>query len=358
MAFVHDIFGHWTISKGKIEEGEDPKAGAIREIKEEMGLDIKIVQELGVNEYVANDSKVEGGKKRKRVSYFLAESAFSELRLGSSGGLDDAQWFPLSAVGDLNFYDDTLVAPAKTEKCACHLARGGEDVKNMEFSNFEKKIEYTFKDKRLLETAFTHRSYLNENRSPGAEHNERLEFLGDAVLELVITEFLFAKYPDKPEGDLTAYRAALVNTQSISDAAGKLGMNEYLLLSKGESRDTGRARQIILANAFEALIGAIYLDSGYEAAKDFIGAQLFHKTDEVVEKRLWQDAKSKLQEVAQEKLGVTPTYEVVSQSGPDHDKKFVVAAHVGSERVANGEGKSKQEAEQDAAQKALAAKGW
>lgn len=227
-----------------------------------------------------------------------------------------------------------------------------------DFSTFETKIGYSFKDKRLLEVAFTHRSYLNENRSPGREHNERLEFLGDAVLELAVTEFLYAKYPDKPEGDLTAYRAALVNTQSISDAATKLGMNEYLLLSRGEARDQGRARLIILANAFEALIGALYLDSGYLAAKDFIGKQLFHKTDEVVAKRLWQDAKSRLQEISQEKLGVTPTYEMVGEVGPDHEKKFVVAAHLGSERVATGEGRSKQEAEQAAAEKALAARGW
>ncbi|MBI4079878.1 ribonuclease III [Candidatus Kaiserbacteria bacterium] len=228
----------------------------------------------------------------------------------------------------------------------------------MEFGSFEKKIGYAFKDKQLLEQAFTHRSYLNENRELGRDHNERLEFLGDAVLELVVTEFLFAKYPDKPEGDLTAYRAALVNTQSISDAATKLDMNDYLLLSRGEARDTGRARQIILANAFEALIGAIYLDAGYKPAQKFIETQLFHKTDEVVSKRLWQDAKSRLQEIAQGMVGITPTYELMSQSGPDHDKRFVVAARIGDERLANGEGRSKQEAEQDAAQKALASKGW
>jgi ribonuclease-3 len=228
----------------------------------------------------------------------------------------------------------------------------------MDFSGFEKRIGHSFRDKALLESAFTHRSYINENRAPGREHNERLEFLGDAVLELVVTEFLFAKYPEKPEGDLTAYRAALVNTISISDAAAKLEMNEFLLLSRGESRDTGRARSIILANAFEALIGALYLDQGYVTAKDFIGKQLFHKTDEVVEKRLWQDAKSKLQEVAQDKSGVTPTYELVNQTGPDHDKRFVIAVMIAGERVALGEGRSKQEAEQDAAQKALVAKGW
>ncbi len=228
----------------------------------------------------------------------------------------------------------------------------------MEFGAFEERIGYVFRDKRLLEQAFTHRSYLNENRAPGREHNERLEFLGDAVLELVVTEFLYAKYPDRPEGDLTSYRAALVNTVSISDAATKLGMNEYLLLSRGEARDTGRARAIILANAFEAVIGALYLDQGYEAAKNFIAAQLFHKTDEVVEKRLWQDAKSRLQEIAQDKEGLTPSYDVVSQSGPDHDKRFIVGVYIGSERIATGEGRSKQEAEQHAAEKALAAKGW
>ncbi len=227
-----------------------------------------------------------------------------------------------------------------------------------DFTTFEKHIGYSFKDRALLELAFTHRSYLNENRELRRDHNERLEFLGDAVLELVVTEFLYDKYPDKPEGDLTAYRAALVNTVSISDAGTKLGMNDYLLLSRGESKDTGRARQIILANAFEALIGAIYLDAGYKPAQKFIETQLFHKTDEVVAKRLWQDAKSRLQEIAQGTVGVTPTYELMSQTGPDHARRFVIAARIGDERVAEGEGHSKQEAEQDAAQKALAAKGW
>lgn len=227
-----------------------------------------------------------------------------------------------------------------------------------DFTRFEKKIGRTFKDRRLIEQAFTHRSYLNENRVAGREHNERLEFLGDAVLELVVTDFLFSKYPAKSEGELTAYRAALVNTQSISGAAVKLGMNDFLLLSRGESKDTGRARQIILANAFEALVGALYLDAGYDAARDFIAAQLFHKVDDVVEKRLWQDAKSRLQEMAQEQLGVTPAYQLLDQSGPDHDKRFVVGAYLGSEKLASGEGRSKQEAEQAAAQKALTAKGW
>lgn len=226
------------------------------------------------------------------------------------------------------------------------------------FNQFEEKIGYHFKNQRLLEQAFTHRSYINENRGERREHNERLEFLGDAVLELAVTEYLFAKYPDKPEGDLTSYRAALVNTTSISNSATKLGMNEFLLLSRGEAKDTGRARQIILANAFEAIIGAIYLDQGYESAKKFIAEQLFHKTDEVVEKGLWQDAKSRFQEIAQEKNSVTPSYDVISQTGPDHDKRFVVGVYLGEERIATGEGRSKQEAEQQAAEQALVAKGW
>jgi len=228
----------------------------------------------------------------------------------------------------------------------------------MDFTPFEERVGVGFKNKRLLETAFTHRSYLNENRRAGAEHNERLEFLGDAVLELASTEFLYAKYPEKPEGELTAFRAALVNTNSIADAATKLGMNEFLLLSRGEAKDTGRARGIILANAFEAVIGAIYLDLGYKAAYDFIDAQLFHKTDNVVANKLWQDAKSRFQEMSQERVSITPTYELASQTGPDHDKVFVVAAYLGREKIALGEGRSKQEAEQDAAQKALVAKGW
>src|SRR3990167_6666347 len=226
------------------------------------------------------------------------------------------------------------------------------------FSEFQKKIGYKFKNADLLQQAFTHRSYLNENRAPGRQHNERLEFLGDAVLELVVTEFLFAKYPEKAEGELTAVRAALVNTTSISAAAVALGMNEYLLLSRGEAKDTGRARAIILANAFEALIGAIYLDAGYKPAKKFIAEQLFHKTDEVVEKGLWQDAKSRFQEIAQEKNSVTPSYDVISQTGPDHYKRFVVGVYLGKDKIATGEGRSKQEAEQQAAEKALAIKRW
>lgn len=227
-----------------------------------------------------------------------------------------------------------------------------------ELSRFEERIGVSFADKLLLQQAFTHRSYINEHRELKSGHNERLEFLGDAVLELVVTEFLYAKYPEKQEGELTAYRAALVNTQSIADAATQLEMNDFLLLSRGEAKDTGRARQIILANAFEAVIGAVYLDKGYAAARDFIAAQLFHKTDDVVAKRLWQDAKSRFQEAAQEHEGATPSYELLAQSGPDHDKRFIVGVYIRQELVAKGEGKSKQEAQQAAAERALGVRNW
>lgn len=227
-----------------------------------------------------------------------------------------------------------------------------------EYESFAQHIGVVFNDLNLLREAFTHRSYLNEHRGTGMRHNERLEFLGDAVLELVMTEYLFAKYPDEPEGKLTAYRSALVNTNSISDAASDWGMNEYLLLSRGESKDTGRARQYILANAFEAVIGAIFLDQGYAKAKEFIATSLFDRLDDVVGKRLWQDAKSKFQEEAQERTGITPNYEVVKETGPDHDKSFEVGVFIGSDLIAKGSGRSKQDAEQAAAQEALVKKGW
>ncbi len=217
----------------------------------------------------------------------------------------------------------------------------------------EKVLNITFTDKDYLLTAITHRSYLNENRDATQDHNERMEFLGDAVLELVVTDFLFKKYPNKPEGELTAVRAALVNTISLAEASQKLGINDFLLMSKGEAKDTGRARQYILANAFEALIGAIYLDKGYETADKFIADQLFAKTDKIVEKRLWQDAKSRFQELSQEKVSITPSYQTVSQEGPDHDRIFTVGVYLQSEKVAEGKGRSKQEAEQAAAENAV-----
>jgi ribonuclease-3 len=224
--------------------------------------------------------------------------------------------------------------------------------------SFEEKVGLEFNDAALLRQAFTHRSYLNEHRGEVQGHNERLEFLGDAVLELISTHFLYATYPDKHEGDLTAYRAALVNAFTLADVASELGMNDYLLLSRGEAKDTGRARQMLLANAFEAVVGAIYLDLGYDAAKQFITDHLFPKMDEILKNRLWQDAKSTLQEKVQEQEGSTPHYSVLRETGPDHDKHFIVGVFAGSAQLAEGEGRSKQEAEQSAARAALEAKGW
>lgn len=222
----------------------------------------------------------------------------------------------------------------------------------------EKKVGVTFNDKHLLVQAFTHRSYINENRHEKRSHNERLEFLGDAVLELVSTIFLYEKYPNRHEGELTAIRAALVNTITISAVARELGFNEELLLSKGESRDEGRARQAILANTFEAVIGAIYLDQGYEAATEFIRRVLLPQTDAIVKDSLWVDAKSLFQEKAQEMHSHTPVYKTLSEEGPDHDKHFTIGVFIGEEKIATGEGKSKQDAEQKAARKGLEKKGW
>lgn len=227
-----------------------------------------------------------------------------------------------------------------------------------QFSDFEKQIETTFDDKMLLKTAFTHRSYINENAGTGLQHNERLEFLGDAVLELVVTRELFDRFPERPEGELTAFRAALVNTMSLAEAAAEANMNDYLLLSKGEAKDNGKARQYILADAFEAVIGAIYMDQGYESAERFIETYLFYKIDDIVKNRLWQDAKSLVQEKAQEFLGITPAYETIDESGPDHDKTFTMGLFLGEDLAGKAKGKSKQEAEQAAARKTLEAKNW
>ena len=238
-----------------------------------------------------------------------------------------------------------------------------------DLSQFEKTLGVEFKDKNLLKTALTHRSYLNENppmppppvgggRGGGAEHNERLEFLGDAVLELVVTEHLYKIFPDKPEGDLTSLRASLVNATMLGNIAGDLGYNKFLLLSRGEAKDVGRARQYILANAFESVTGAIYLDRGYEEVAKFIGHVLFPKINEIVEQKLYRDAKSLFQEEAQERESVTPTYSVIKEWGPDHDKHFIVGVYLKKELVAEGEGPSKQEAQQQAAEMALKQKGW
>ena len=228
----------------------------------------------------------------------------------------------------------------------------------IQFSNFEKKTKIIFKNKKLLEQAFIHRSYINENPSTALSHNERLEFLGDAVLELVVTDFLYKKYPDYAEGELTALRSALVNAVIISEVATSLGMNDYLLLSKGETKDKGKARQYILANTYEAYIGALYLDQGIEVVDKFVHKSLLLKTEEIVSKKLWRDAKSLVQEKAQEFVNFTPAYKVLNESGPDHDKHFTVGIFFGSSLIAEWKGQSKQEAEQKAAEAALKIKNW
>ncbi|MEN9852576.1 MAG: hypothetical protein RI996_519 [Candidatus Parcubacteria bacterium] len=223
---------------------------------------------------------------------------------------------------------------------------------------FQEIIGYNFTNIELLEQAFIHRSYVNENPKLKFGHNERLEFLGDAVLELVATNYLYAKFPHKDEGDLTAYRAALVNAVLMGGIAKDIGMNEYISLSKGESRDTGKARLYILADTFEAVIGAVYLDGGYEPAKEFIHNTILIHTDEVIRKGLFKDSKSMVQEKAQEENGVTPAYRVLKEIGPDHDKRFTIGIYFGDNLIAEGNGKSKQEGEQTAAQNALVKKGW
>ena len=227
----------------------------------------------------------------------------------------------------------------------------------MDFSGLEKKLGVEFRNQDLLKQALTHRSYLNENPSWPHGQNERLEFLGDAVLELASTEYLYERYQN-PEGELTSFRAALVNSASLAEAATELGVNDFLLLSRGESKEFGRSRTEILANTFEALVGAIYLDQGYGAAKTFLSRALFPRIDEIVSLGSWRDPKSRFQEEAQARVGVTPTYRVLREWGPDHAKHFLVALFIGDERVAEGEGPSKQTAEVVAAEAGLSAKGW
>jgi ribonuclease III len=231
---------------------------------------------------------------------------------------------------------------------------------NTSFEKLAKSIGVTFSDISLLRAACTHRSYLNENRAAAVEHNERLEFLGDAVLELVVTSFLFRKYPGRAEGELTAYRSALVNTNSLTKVAKHIGLEDYMLMSRGEAKDSGRARSVILANAVEAVIGALYMDGGYNAAANFISDHLLNTIDieEIVKNKSWIDSKSLFQEKAQEKAGVTPTYKTLKETGPDHDKQFTLGVFLGDVQIASGTGPSKQEAEQKAAEKALKAKGW
>lgn len=223
----------------------------------------------------------------------------------------------------------------------------------MNLSKLEELISYQFKNKDLLKESLTHRSYLNERPDWGLPHNERLEFLGDAVLELSVTEELFKRFPEKNEGELTPIRSALVNYQMLSAVAKDIKLEDFIFLSKGEAKDLGRAREVILANALEALIGAIYLDGGYFEAKRFVNKFVLNYLDEVMRRRLYKDAKSQLQEIIQETKKVTPTYKVLSEEGPDHDKIFEVGVYFGEEFAAKGKGPSKQEAEVEAAKAAL-----
>ena len=218
----------------------------------------------------------------------------------------------------------------------------------------EKKINYSFKNANLLKEALTHRSYINENPSWGIPHNERFEFLGDAVLELVVTMDIFNRFPKEAEGQLTSIRAALVNYQMLASVSKSINLENFILLSKGETKDTGRAREVILANAIEALIGALYLDGGYSEAEKFIKKFVIDSNiKEVIEKGLYKDPKSSLQEIVQEKFKITPHYEVLEEWGPDHKKIFKTGVYYGDKLISEGEGYSKQESEAEAARNAL-----
>jgi len=236
------------------------------------------------------------------------------------------------------------------------LSNGMQKVQDID--NFEKKTNLNFKNKDLLKQAFVHRSYINENRGFSLGHNERLEFLGDAVLELVITDYLYRKYTDKTEGEMTSLRSAVVNANTLYVVAVDLGVNDYLLLSRGEAKDTGRARQYILANTMEAIIGAIYIDLGYEKTKEFVYKCITPLIEKVIEEKTWIDSKSLFQERSQDEVSITPSYKTIKETGPDHDRHFTIGVYLKDELVATGEGKSKQDAEQDAARRALEEKGW
>ena len=222
---------------------------------------------------------------------------------------------------------------------------------------FEAVMGVSIQNPDLFQEAITHRSYINEHRNYRLGHNERLEFLGDAVLELSVTQHLFHHYPN-PEGELTSWRAALVNGEMLAKLGKEIGLEEFLLMSRGEAKDTGRARQYLLANAMEAVIGALYLDQGYDAAEAFILRIVLIHLDEVLASGSYADPKSRFQEEAQERHGVTPMYKVLREWGPDHDKHFVSGVYVSDELIAEGEGASKQEAQRAAAKNALETKGW
>jgi len=227
-----------------------------------------------------------------------------------------------------------------------------------DFSILENKLNLSFKKKDLLLQAFAHRSYLNENPDFHLSHNERLEFLGDAVLELVITNYLYLKYPDVSEGMLTNWRASLVNTEILAKIAYKLRFHDFLLVSKGEKREIYKAKTSILANVFESFIGALYLDQGYNSCKNFIEKYLVVELSGIIENGLYKDAKSAFQEKAQEETGITPEYKVIKEVGPDHKKTFTLGVFLDKQLIAEGKGPSKQKAEEEAAKKALEIKKW
>ena len=223
---------------------------------------------------------------------------------------------------------------------------------NRTLEEFQSRNNLKFSDATLLKTVFVHRSYLNEAGDNTQSHNERLEFLGDAVLELVVTEYLYKTF-NNPEGELTNWRSSIVKGEVLAKVAAEIELGEYLFLSRGEEKSGGRHRGLILANTFEALIGAVYLDMGYDKASDFIHKYLICLLPEIIEKRLYIDPKSRLQEVCQEDLGATPEYRVLNEQGPDHQKEFVIGVYAAGKQMAQGSGSSKQRAEQNAASEAL-----
>lgn len=231
-------------------------------------------------------------------------------------------------------------------------------MQQVQTEELAKALGIEIKNPAFFQEALTHRSYLNENRGYEHPHNERLEFLGDAVLELAVTEFLFTKFPQKPEGELTNLRAALVNGEMLGTIGKEIALDGFLLMSRGEAKDTGRARNYLVANAMEAVIGALYRDQGYQAAEDFIARNIFTRLEKVIAEGLYTDAKSHFQEKAQEHTGITPNYRILKESGPDHDRSFTAGVYIEDELIAEGNGNSKQEAQREAAKNALEVKGW
>ncbi|MCL5733401.1 MAG: ribonuclease III [Patescibacteria group bacterium] len=226
-------------------------------------------------------------------------------------------------------------------------------IKNVKLIEFAQQIGIKFNNTDLLLEALTHRSYINENPNWRLPHNERLEFLGDAVLELIISELLFKKFPDAAEGQMTLLRAALVNYQKLAEIANIINLKDFILMSRGEAKDSSRAKEVILANTMEAVIGAIYLDQGFLISKKFIEKSVFSHIEEVLEKKSYKDAKSELQEIVQDKLKLTPNYKIISEEGPAHQRVFKSGVYFGEKMIAEGEGSSKQEAEIEAAKTAL-----